>query len=187
MQFRRNAYQLALLANCYLVASVAGAQDPDVVIRIPSPPQAQQQQSAEDVPAATSDERLSTGAKRLEAIRISPAPPVGELPPDQSVEIFSSQTTRVDGARDWYGYELNWCPTALRHKTLYFDDVVLEHFGQSPCPAAQPILSAGRFFATIPAMPVRLLAEPPCASAYSSFGQPRPGLPAPCLHQRVGH
>ena len=62
----------------------------------------------------------------------------------------------------------------------YFEEVNLERYGYTPfhLGAIQPALSAGRFFATIPALPYLATARPPCERIYT-LGHYRPGSLVP--------
>ncbi|MCA9248096.1 MAG: hypothetical protein KDA42_13300 [Planctomycetales bacterium] len=167
-----------------LAAQVEAQEEGEALIRIPQPPAA----SIRELPLSTEEAGdLPAGIKHLADIRITPQPPAGDAPEDRSAPFYARQENRRDGARDWYAFELNWRPPVVAHHPLYFDDVVLEVYGQSRCRPLQPLLSAGRFFATVPAMPIHLITDPPCSTAYSPFGHPRPGSPANCLIQKPGH
>jgi hypothetical protein len=78
----------------------------------------------------------------------------------------------------------HWAASGLRAQPAYFDDVPLERYGQSVCPAAQPFLSAARFFGTFPLMPYKMGIDRTHDPVYT-LGYCRPGSPAPCLYQRL--
>jgi hypothetical protein len=65
---------------------------------------------------------------------------------------------------------------------LYFEDVNLERQGYS-CGIGQPFVSAAKFYATIPALPYLLTAQPPYEPIYT-LGEAPPGSPIPYMHER---
>jgi hypothetical protein len=73
-----------------------------------------------------------------------------------------------------------WEAPALCHNPLYFEETNLERYGYSYRYARvfQPVVSGAQFFATVPLLPYRLAAEPPCDCEYT-LGLYRPGSPAP--------
>jgi hypothetical protein len=136
---------------------------------------------ATDPPAARSD------FKPLDEIRIEPLAPDGMLPPDLSQNLFApADQIPLAGMSDrgWSGSVLAWAASELVHQPLYFDDVPLERYGQTVCPALQPAISGARFYATFPVMPYKLLVDHPYA-IITTLGKYRPGSPTPCLHQSL--
>jgi hypothetical protein len=82
--------------------------------------------------------------------------------------------------RDWQSMIFAWKASALCHKPLYFEDVQLERYGQTPSPLFQPLLSAARFYLVLPALPYMMGLEPPCECIYP-LGYYRPGSCAPFI------
>jgi hypothetical protein len=82
--------------------------------------------------------------------------------------------------RDWQNMIFAWKASALCHKPLYFEDVQLERYGQTPSPLFQPLLSAARFYLVLPALPYMMGLEPPCECIYP-LGYYRPGSCAPFI------
>ena len=78
--------------------------------------------------------------------------------------------------RQWGGLQYCWDAPVLYHKPLYFEEVNLERHGYGPkhLRALQPVVSGAHFFATVPTLPYRILAEPPCQPVYT-LGHYRPG------------
>jgi len=82
--------------------------------------------------------------------------------------------------RNFQGTVMAWKASALCHKPLYFEDVELERYGQTCSPLFQPLLSASKFFLTIPILPYKFGLEPPCECIYP-LGYYRPGSCAPFI------
>lgn len=82
--------------------------------------------------------------------------------------------------RDWMGLRFCWDAPAFCHQPLYFEEVNLERYGYGPryVRVLQPVLSGAHFFATVPALPYKMAADPPWDCAYT-LGHYRPGSPAP--------
>jgi len=87
---------------------------------------------------------------------------------------------KVFEPRDWAPSLFTWKASGLCHKPLYFEDVHLERYGHSHGPLLQPIISGGRFFLTIPALPYMMGVEPPAECLYT-LGYYRPGDCAPYM------
>jgi hypothetical protein len=81
---------------------------------------------------------------------------------------------------DWSQVNFCWDATAMAHRPLYFEEINLERYGYTTrCPyIVQPVVSGARFFATVPILPYRMVAEPWCEQVYT-LGQYRPGSCVP--------
>ena len=143
---------------------------------------ASESQAATD--AMPSQEDLARWSRPMEAIQARVPKLEGTLPVDGATNLFRSQGPASATARNWSCLGFCWCPSELAHQPLYFDDVPLEHYGQTACPLLQPAFSGARFFGTLPLMPYKLLVDPPC-ECVSEYGYYRPGSPTPCMHQRL--
>jgi hypothetical protein len=75
-----------------------------------------------------------------------------------------------------------WKASALSTKGAYFEDVQLERYGHSRCPALQPITSGARFFATIPMLPYKMGVMPPNECVYT-LGHYRTGNCSPYMKE----
>jgi hypothetical protein len=73
-----------------------------------------------------------------------------------------------------------WKASSLCHKPLYFEDVELERYGQTCSPLFQPIISATKFYLTLPILPYMMGVEPPLECIYP-LGYYRPGSCAPFI------
>ena len=73
-----------------------------------------------------------------------------------------------------------WNASALCTKGAYFENVQLERYGHSLCPALEPIFSGVRFFVTIPLLPYKMGLAPPNECVYT-LGHYRVGNCAPYM------
>jgi hypothetical protein len=82
--------------------------------------------------------------------------------------------------RDWPTMGYCWDAPGLCHNPLYFEEVNLERYGYGPryLRVAQPIISAGQFFVTVPILPYLMVAEPTRECVYT-LGHYRPGSAVP--------
>jgi hypothetical protein len=124
----------------------------------------------------------------LDAIGLSINPVEGghaKTPADYSRTLFPSTMDPEVGHRlpglDIVHY---WDAAELWHQPLYFDDVLLERYGQTPLPRWQPVLSGAHFFGTLPMLPYKLAIDRPM-DCVSTLGYYRPGSPTPCLGRRI--
>jgi hypothetical protein len=102
--------------------------------------------------------------------QVTPAP--GKFPPNCPM-------ARVeDTRRDWSQTEFHWTASALCAKPAYFSDVHLERYGHTNSPVFQPLVSAGHFFLSVPALPYAIGLYPPNECIYT-LGYYRPGSCAP--------
>ncbi len=76
-----------------------------------------------------------------------------------------------------------WAPRVLAHRTLYFEDMPLERYGQS-CGCLQPLVSSFKFFADVATVPLQKIYEKPCELHYI-LPLDRPGACSPSLRQPV--
>ncbi len=72
----------------------------------------------------------------------------------------------------------SWAAPGLAINPLYFEEPALERYGHSCCPIIQPVISAGHFVLTIPALPWLMAIDPPNECQYV-LGYYRPGECAP--------
>lgn len=104
-----------------------------------------------------------------------------QLPLDRSEGLFAEPIPVSDASLERYGWpELAfwWAPPELAYQPLYFDDVPLERYGQTPCRLAQPVLSGVHFFGNLMLLPYDMLVDHPCRHI-SQLGFYRPGSCAP--------
>ena len=73
-----------------------------------------------------------------------------------------------------------WAANELSYRPLYFEDPLLERYGQVGFAPWQPATSAVRFAGTIPALPYKFGLDPPWKPVYS-LGHYRPGSSVPEL------
>jgi len=123
-------------------------------------------------------------AKPLSAISLDITPPKGSLPDDGAEQKFTSiePRTHTPGThRPWNGTTYHWNASLLNHQPLYFEDVNLARHGFSNG-FWQPAISGAKFFATLPALPYLMTANPPSTTRYT-LGETRPGNHACYIHQ----
>ncbi len=77
-----------------------------------------------------------------------------------------------------------WTAPALAVNPLYFEDPSLERYGHSWGTILQPIVSAGEFVVTIPALPWLMAIDPPNECQYT-LGYYRPGECAPYIFDPI--
>ena len=126
-------------------------------------------------------EASSRDLEPLSMIRVDAAA-VGPTPEDYSNEFFPAETKNLEEVReqrDWPATEFHWRSAGVCHPRLYFNHDSLEVHGHSCTPHIQPILSAVRFYGTIPLLPPTKLAYPHLAP----HGGPRSARPC-CNYQR---
>lgn len=105
------------------------------------------------------------------------------MPTDCSRSLFQEAAVAQDD-RSWYATEFNWAASDLFAQPAYFDDPLLERYGQTRRPFVQPWLSGVHFFGQFPLMPYKLLVDRPHDTVYT-LGYYRPGSPMPCQSRRL--
>lgn len=152
-------------ATCYCLWTTSSyARDPEPVVGL-----------AKEIPMG------SFAHSPLSQIDVGlPATPEGL---DSGEQVFRQQSSSGVNLVACAPKEVWWVPSEISHKPLYFDDTPLERYGQSHG-HWQPLHSAARFYATFPAIPVKLFTQPP-HQAVHALAAPRPGSCAPCLHQKL--
>lgn len=141
----------------------------------------------EDNQVPSFEENLAQGPQA----RLAPCPSPDELKRIREIkaDIVSKSTDlppectlgdAVYQPRQFAPTTYTWKASALCHKPLYFEDVALERYGHSWGPILQPLVSGGRFFATLPILPYEMGIEPPCECVYV-LGYYRPGSCAPYM------
>lgn len=119
-------------------------------------------------------------APPLSALSASIALPAGTLPTDAAA-LCAAQTTPTGDARligAWPCLEHHWSATCMHHRPLYFEEINAERYGYTVSYALQPIISAAKFFATIPALPYKMTVDRPRDCIYT-LGHYRPGSCVP--------
>lgn len=145
-------------------------------------PQVPARTSSDSVPSpCPAPAQLSKWFRQINSIRADISLGNRAAPPDCSTELFQSGG-RGQIARHAAVTNHSWVAPEIWHQPVYFDDVPLEQYGQTKHPALQPAISMGRFFVSIPAMPYKMIKDPPF-SCVSTLGKYRPGSCAPCVLQ----
>jgi len=107
--------------------------------------------------------------------------PGGSMPKNAAAAEFpplAEALREIDADRGWAGFGYQWEASATVHRPLYFEEINAERYGYSRCRPLQPAISGARFFATVPALPYKMTAEPRCECVYP-LGHYRPGSCAP--------
>lgn len=102
------------------------------------------------------------------------------MPEDCAKELFHEGALR----RQWQHAEFNWAASDLFAQPAYFDDPILERYGQSHDRFIQPVLSGAHFFSQFPLMPYKLGLDRTHDHVYT-LGYYRPGSPMPYLGRRL--
>ena len=97
-------------------------------------------------------QQLGYHTKRLAELNLNVGIDDQQLPVDCSEGVFHVAAQSDDG-RDWFDTEFNWAASDLFAQPAYFDDPVLERYGQTRRPLVQPWLSGAHFFGQFPLMP----------------------------------
>ena len=112
--------------------------------------------------------------KSIREISYDIRPLPGELPKECPL-IAPGYTGRYHGRTCFF-----WKASALCTKGAYFENVQLERYGHTLCPALEPIFSGVRFFVTIPLLPYKMGLTPPNECVYT-LGHYRVGNCAPYM------
>jgi hypothetical protein len=112
--------------------------------------------------------------------------PMGILPQNVAANWVVTPSEHEDRrlTGQWAKTAQHWSATNLQYEPLYFEEVNLERYGYTSCRFLQPLISAARFFATIPALPYKMVLQRPCYPRYA-LGHYRPGSCAPWYWQRL--
>lgn len=107
----------------------------------------------------------------------------GDLPPDLAGTNFAPQSEapfEPCAVRPWACMSYQWAAAGLWHGPLYFEEVNLERYGYAHRRnwIFQPVISGGRFVATVAALPYMVALHPPHECVYT-LGYYRPGSCVP--------
>ena len=145
------------------------------------------QQTEDQTPAAKESgpekPALEFDRRPIHSLTVNIKAKPGEMPSDlgkTSLVQIAMKPADAVLLRHWPLVSCQWEAPALAYRPLYFEEVNLERYGYGMkyLRAAQPILSAGQFFTTIPILPYKMLAEPARTPVYA-LGHYRPGSDAP--------
>ena len=106
------------------------------------------------VTACPTLEELGYFPRALTDIRLSSFSDAERLPDDCSVNLFSAPHGWEQQSANHV--EFNWAASELYAQPAYFDDPILERYGQSHRPLLQPWLSGAHFFGTFALMPYKI-------------------------------
>lgn len=127
-------------------------------------------------------EDLGYKSKRLSELSLNIHLDAATMPDDCSKDVF--QLGGVTTERSWHDSEFTWAASDLFAQPAYFDDPILERYGQSHHPVLQPALSGAHFFSQFPLMPYKIGLDRTHDQIYT-LGYYRPGSPMPLLGRRL--
>jgi hypothetical protein len=162
--------QVRLTSLQQLPAPGANLQ-PTEVLPIPTP----QNPAGPRVPLLDADRPIG-------AVTASISDPSGRMPTDLAIERFRGDYPAYL-PRDWEDSVYFWDAPSMCIRPLRYEEVNLERFGYSHCPAIQPVLSGMHFLVATMALPYSFAAHPPGTCIYP-LGHYRPGSPVPFRHIR---
>lgn len=125
-------------------------------------------------------------AAPMASLTINVSLPTGLLPQDAAAQC-SATMVPVDDSRqyaNWSPTDHRWSATCQTHRPLYFEEANAERYGYTPAYCLQPLISAGHFFLTIPALPYKMAIACP-RDCVSALGHHRPGSCGPWQRQRL--
>ncbi len=144
---------------------------------------------ATDKPATTDNQKHSSNspeqarcfvAAPMASLTIDVSLPSGLLPEDVAAACAATTVPRGDSRLHggWAQTDHHWSATCQCHQPLYFEEIGVERYGHTSAYCLQPLISAGRFFLTIPALPYKMAVDCPCDGIFT-LGHYRPGTCAP--------
>ena len=120
--------------------------------------------------------------RQIMDIKVSPYDSSAKRPKDRFAEFDVNSFARNRSA---YPQRLvTWEAPNILYNPLYFEDVVLERYGQTYGPLGQPWVSAVRFLGSATALPYNALVDRPRSCA-TPLGYGRPGNCVPTQRQRI--
>lgn len=124
-------------------------------------------------------------ARPISSLNANIALPEGVLPENMAIACAENMGTVFDSRLEfgWAQYDFHWAASCFCHAPLYFEETNAERYGYTTSYVFQPIISAGRFFLTIPALPYKMVVERPHSCIYT-LGLYRPGS---CVPRRWNH
>jgi len=126
-------------------------------------------------------------AAPMSSLTVNVALPTGLLPKNVAAHCAATTVPTGDSRlqSNWTPTSQHWAATCQMHQPLYFEEVGAERYGHTSADCLQPLISAGRFFLTIPALPYKMAVDCPRDCTYT-LGHYRPGSCAPWrLHHTV--
>jgi hypothetical protein len=154
---------------------------PDTVLNVVA--DAGQPGETTDKEASNDNGLIDFESRPITSLTVNIGHKAGEKPQDVGRgQLARIQAKTGDGvfARNWPTVCYQWEAPALAYRPLYFEEVNLERYGYGLKYAriAQPAISAGQFFLTVPILPYKMFAEPAREPVYT-LGHYRPGSDVP--------
>lgn len=130
-------------------------------------------------------EELGYKPKRIDQISLDVTQESDEFPADCARELFTTVRASRDAEKPVHGpLSLEWCASNLWHQPIYWEEPILERYGQGRRHVLQPFVSGAHFFVAFPTIPYQIGIARPCDRVYE-LGYYRPGSGAPCLRRRM--
>ena len=161
------------LSRWVYIAQAPATNQPSETIPVP-------RQASTDCPTL---EQLGYRTKQLAELSLDVGLRDVQLPADCSEGLFQA-TAPSNDMRLWHEAEFSWEASDLFAQPAYFDDPILERYGQTYPPLVQPWLSGAHFFGQFPLMPYKIAVDRPFEKVYT-LGYYRPGSPMPCVARRL--
>ncbi len=127
----------------------------------------------------------SADLKPLSAVNVDIRTSSGPLPSDRSGMLTIGTVNPLAYARTNSFMVFQWEAPSITHTPLYFEDVPLEHFGQTHSEILQPAISTVRFALDVLLLPYKMSLDPPWERSYNLRTYPRPATLVPVVHQTL--
>ncbi|MBB73250.1 MAG: hypothetical protein CMJ75_01920 [Planctomycetaceae bacterium] len=105
-------------------------------------------------------------------------------PADCSQDLFVTDAPAGSQVMDRGDLVFYWAANELSYRPLYFEDPLLERYGQVDLGKLQPAVSGVRFLGSIAMLPYKMTLDPPFSRVYP-LGHYRPGSAVPELRYRL--
>lgn len=124
--------------------------------------------------------------KPMSSLTTNIAFPEGALPANVALECAIDVGVVTDPRLEygWSQFDFHWAATCLCHRPLYFEDVNAERYGYTVSRFFQPVISGAKFFLTVPALPYKMVVDPPHECIYT-LGNYRPGSCVPWRYEHL--
>lgn len=148
------------------------------------PPITEVSQSVERTQTPEKFDDPDEGLRPIREVSASIRPSAGDEPADYAAARFAGEPTvyhALGMTRPWSPITYGWDAPATYYKPVYFEDINLERYGIH-YGLGSPFISFGKFFATFPFLPCKMLLQPPCECHYT-MGLERPNncVPVHCF------
>jgi hypothetical protein len=110
--------------------------------------------------------------------------PTTAAPGSPAAAVFST-TIDQTGSYAWFSPTLSCHTACVTYQPLYFEEINLERYGYG-FGCLQPFVSAAHFYGTLPLLPYKMAASPPCSCEVNLQYPPAATAapPVPLCHRR---